>query len=73
MGKDEVKQIKCYIPECTVSPATGGALVRLNEKGIPAIWACDEHMKHSKHRFFYNKPNDAVIEEINSKIVRGYN
>lgn len=39
--------MKCFHPMCTVSPANGGALFRINAKGQPGIWACRDHMKNT--------------------------
>jgi hypothetical protein len=39
--------MKCFHPICQVSPATGGAVFRINAKGAPGIWACRDHMKNT--------------------------
>ncbi len=39
--------LKCFHPSCTVSPRTGGAVYRINAKGVDGIWACAQHMKNT--------------------------
>lgn len=33
--------MKCF--QCDASMATGATLFRVNEKGVPGIWACTSH------------------------------
>lgn len=39
--------MKCFHPLCPVDPGKGGTLYRVNDKGLPAIWACRIHIKNT--------------------------
>jgi hypothetical protein len=38
--------MKCFHPLCTVQTPQG-TLFRVNEKGVPGIWACRIHIKQT--------------------------
>jgi hypothetical protein len=37
--------MKCFVCGCT---AWSRALYRVNEKGVPGVWACEEHIPRGK-------------------------
>lgn len=57
--------MKCFHPMCSVSPATGGALFRINAKGEVGIWACRAHMAGTDA-----PPIDPAVDDI-VRIVQG--
>jgi hypothetical protein len=49
----------CFHPQCNRGPTTTGSSVfRINVKGQPGIWACEEHRKNT------DAPNDPELNEI---------
>jgi hypothetical protein len=56
----------CFHPQCNRGPGTTGHTVyRINAKGVPGIWACEEHRADT------DAPRDAELDRITKLIERG--
>lgn len=49
----------CFHPQCNRGPATtGDSVYRINAKGQPGIWACEEHRENT------DAPRDPELDRI---------
>ena len=52
--------MKCFV--CGKGPPNGPSVFRVNAKGQPGVWACDEHRRHADKQA--DPKTIAVVREL---------
>jgi hypothetical protein len=55
----------CFHPTCSRGPVRGDTLYRINAKGKPGVWACEEHLANT------DAPRDPELNRLVTILERG--